>query len=145
MDPAIVFTFWSASQPWREEVRYWALSLLLVWMVLGKVVKFVNYYDRRPQDIYLIPVSIMFGYVHSLVIKLWAVMTLNEVSSNAGGAFPMCFFGVILPEQIPTITILNMTSLTPHPSLFIRCPNTPNPRSTTPVYEVGTRKMSNFC
>lgn len=51
----------------------------LVWMFgFTKVVKLVGLFRRNPRDLVYLPVSIAFGYFHSL-IKLYALFTLDMV------------------------------------------------------------------
>ena len=49
-------------------------------MFLSKFVKLVGHYIRYPADFLLLPVSILFGYFHSLAIKVYAMLSLNVVS-----------------------------------------------------------------
>lgn len=53
--------------------------MLLGWMFLSKFIKLMGHYIRYPVDFFLLPVSIMFGYLHGL-IKAKAMLSLNVVS-----------------------------------------------------------------
>ncbi|EFW13301.1 conserved hypothetical protein [Coccidioides posadasii str. Silveira] len=57
----------------------WALRLLLLWMFLTKVIKFLGYFKRNPSDIALIPISVLFGYFHG-ILKVYAACTLHVTS-----------------------------------------------------------------
>ena len=46
-------------------------------MALSKFVKFLAFYKKNPRDIFLIPVSILFGYFHS-GLKLYSGLTMDN-------------------------------------------------------------------
>ena len=56
------------------------MEALGVWMFVSKFIKLLGHYIRYPVDVLLLPVSILFGYFHG-IIKMYAVLTLNVVSS----------------------------------------------------------------
>ena len=56
------------------------MEALGVWMFVSKFIKLIGHYIRYPVDVLLLPVSILFGYFHG-IIKIYAVLTLNVVSS----------------------------------------------------------------
>ena len=49
---------------------------------MSKFVKLLGHYIRHPVDFLLLPVSIIFGYLHGL-IKAKAMLTLDVVSQRA--------------------------------------------------------------
>lgn len=49
-------------------------------MIFSKFIKLITHFVRYPVDIFLWPVSILFGWFHG-AIKMWALVTLNEVCS----------------------------------------------------------------
>ena len=55
------------------------LAILLIWMLVSKFVKLLGHYIRYPVDFFLLPVSIIFGYLYGL-IKARAMLSLNVVS-----------------------------------------------------------------
>lgn len=55
------------------------MTSLYLWMFTSKWIKLLGHYIRYPVDVFLLPVSILFGYFHG-AIKMYAVMTLNVVS-----------------------------------------------------------------
>lgn len=55
------------------------MTALYMWMFTSKWIKLLGHYIRYPVDVFLLPVSILFGYFHG-AIKMYAVMTLNVVS-----------------------------------------------------------------
>lgn len=65
---------------WDSSSRWTVLYSLFAWMFLSKWIKLIGHYVRFPGDIVLLPVSIMFGYLHG-IIKMYAFLTLNVVSA----------------------------------------------------------------
>lgn len=56
---------------------------LAAWIVLTKSTKLMPHFVRHPEDtILLLPVVVVFGYVHGL-IKFWGLVTLDTVSFSA--------------------------------------------------------------
>lgn len=51
-------------------------------MLMSKFLKLLGHYIRHPVDFLLLPVSIIFGYLHGL-IKAKAMISLNAVSQRA--------------------------------------------------------------
>lgn len=58
------------------------LAILVGWMLTSKFLKLLGHYIRHPVDFLLLPVSILFGYLHGL-IKAKAMISLNVVSQHA--------------------------------------------------------------
>lgn len=54
------------------------MTMLYLWIFTSKWIKLLGHYLRYPVDVFLLPVSIIFGYLHG-AIKMYAVMTLNVV------------------------------------------------------------------
>jgi hypothetical protein len=54
------------------------MTSLYLWIFSSKWIKLLGHYIRYPVDVFLVPVSILFGYFHG-AIKMYAVMTLNVV------------------------------------------------------------------
>lgn len=52
--------------------------LLMGWMFVTKFIKLLGHYIRYPVDFLLLPISILFGYLHGL-IKVYAMLSLNVV------------------------------------------------------------------
>lgn len=48
------------------------------WMFVSKFIKLLGHYIRYPADFLLLPISIIFGYLHGL-IKIYAMLSLNVV------------------------------------------------------------------
>ena len=61
------------------------MGSLLLWMAVSKFSKNLGHYIRNPTDVFLIPVSICFGWFHGL-IKIYAMLTLDVVSLSPGDA-----------------------------------------------------------
>ena len=51
---------------------------LALWMLLVKVAKLLPHYYRYPRDVWFLPMTIIFGYLHG-IIKYYALLTLTEV------------------------------------------------------------------
>lgn len=56
----------------------WALLLCL--MLTSKFIKLLGHFIRYPVDFVFLPLSILFGYFHGLIIKPYAMITLDVVS-----------------------------------------------------------------
>ena len=81
IDPIIFFCCYKATETWTSDRRYYVLSALAIWIfVIAKSIKLMGHWIRYPADILLLPVSILFGYVHGF-IKLAGLFTLSEVSA----------------------------------------------------------------
>jgi hypothetical protein len=65
-----------------EQSAIWRLCFL-VWWLFTKVVKRVGLYQQDFGDIVYLPISILWGWFHG-VIKLYALLTLNQVRLNYG-------------------------------------------------------------
>jgi hypothetical protein len=79
-DGLLVFLLIRTTQDWAMQLRQYALSVLLLWMFISKFVKLLGHFVRYPEDVVLLPVSILFGYFHGF-IKVYAFFSLNVVSS----------------------------------------------------------------
>jgi hypothetical protein len=84
-DMALVYLCHKATEGWDRESYWLAIESLLWWMLVSKFIKLLGHYIRHPVDIFLLPISILFGYFHG-VIKMYAVLTLNVTAwgSRAG-------------------------------------------------------------
>lgn len=79
-DLLLVWLCHKATAPWGQTLHDQAMTALYMWMFTSKWIKLLGHYIRYPVDVFLLPVSILFGYFHG-AIKMYAVMTLNVVSS----------------------------------------------------------------
>ncbi|KAI9792143.1 MAG: hypothetical protein M1833_001257 [Piccolia ochrophora] len=75
-DCLLLFLCYQATQTYDDEVQAWALGLLAFWMIITKFLKLVGHFIRYPEDVMLLPVSILFGYLHGF-IKVYAFLTLD--------------------------------------------------------------------
>lgn len=57
-------------------------GVLLGLMLISKIIKLLGHFIRYPVDFVFLPLSILFGYFHGLVIKPYAMMTLDVVSES---------------------------------------------------------------
>ncbi|KAK0719215.1 glycosyltransferase family 2 protein [Lasiosphaeris hirsuta] len=78
-DPALVFLFCKSSLFLKSAHPIIALARLVAWILLTKITKVFPYYWKYPQDIYLFPAYLAFGYAHSL-IKFWAMLTFWDAA-----------------------------------------------------------------
>lgn len=67
---------------WSHDSQILGLAILVSWMLSSKFLKLLGHYIRHPVDFLLLPVSIVFGYLHGL-IKAKAMLSLNVVSHHA--------------------------------------------------------------
>ena len=58
------------------------LAVLLSWMLMSKFLKLLGHYIQHPVDFLLLPISIIFGYMHGL-IKAKAMLSLTAVSQHS--------------------------------------------------------------
>ena len=72
----------ACSLKWDADLRLMSFSALLTWMLITKFIKLMGHYIRYPIDFLLLPISILFGYLHG-AIKARAMFTLNVVSQSA--------------------------------------------------------------
>lgn len=73
-----LFLYWGTLE-WSMADRQMAYSALAVFMTFSKFIKLVTHFVRYPVDIFLWPVSVLFGWYHG-VIKWHAMFTVTEVS-----------------------------------------------------------------
>lgn len=78
-DLLLIWLCHKATTPWGNALHDQAMTALYMWMFTSKWIKLLGHYIRYPVDVFLLPVSILFGYFHG-IIKMYAVMTLNVVS-----------------------------------------------------------------
>ena len=77
-DCLLVFLYFKASEGWEDDSRSLGFVVLGCWMLMSKFIKLIGHYIRYPADFLLLPVSIIFGYLHGL-IKVYAMLSLNVV------------------------------------------------------------------
>ncbi|KAI9856421.1 MAG: hypothetical protein M1824_005459 [Vezdaea acicularis] len=75
-DTLLFWLCYRAAEPWGEKARFWTLCALGAWVFLSKFIKLLGHYIRYPEDVILLPVSILFGYLHG-IIKVYAFFTLD--------------------------------------------------------------------
>lgn len=80
-DALLVYLCYQATASWDPHSRLVVWSIFASWMFVSKFIKLLGHYIRYPIDFLFLPLSILFGYFHGL-IKLYAMLTLNVVSSN---------------------------------------------------------------
>ena len=98
-DFLLLHLYYSSTAAWSHDARMLGLIILLSWMLMSKFLKLLGHYIRHPVDFLLLPVSIMFGYLHGL-IKAKAMLSLNVVSWPAV-SLPSVNDDVYEPSGIP--------------------------------------------
>lgn len=78
-DMLLWFTLVNAASEWSQSDRMNAFYALGAWMIFSKFIKLVTHFVRFPVDIFLWPISVLFGWYHG-IIKMHAMCTLSEVS-----------------------------------------------------------------
>ena len=86
-DALLIFWLWKATETWAKDAQWWAMVSLGAWIFLSKWIKLLGHYMRYPADLLLLPVSVVFGYVHGL-LKIYALFTLDVVSTRVLYHFP---------------------------------------------------------
>ena len=83
-----MYLYQTSTVAWSYDARMLGLGILLSWMLMSKFLKLLGHYIRYPVDFLLLPVSIVFGYLHGL-IKAKAMLSLNVVSLHIDSHFPL--------------------------------------------------------
>ena len=78
-DVLLLYLYHTSTVAWSYDARMLGFAVLLGWMLMSKFLKLLGHYIRHPVDFLLLPVSIIFGYLHGL-IKAKAMLSLNVVS-----------------------------------------------------------------
>ena len=78
IDATLLYLCYRATENWQLPYQQLAMSLQAAWMLSSKFVKLFGHFLRYPEDVFLFPIYIGFGYFHCL-IKLYAMLTLSEV------------------------------------------------------------------
>lgn len=84
-DLLLAYTCWRATESLCPRLRLLAFALLGFWWLASRLVKLLGHFRHYPADIVFLPLSILFGYFHSVVIKPYALYTLDEASNCAAG------------------------------------------------------------
>ena len=81
VDPCLFFLCIKATEILSTDMRTKVLLAIGFWIfVFAKSIKLMGHWIRYPADIALLPLSILFGYMHGF-IKLIGLLTLSEVST----------------------------------------------------------------
>ncbi|KAF2148334.1 glycosyltransferase family 2 protein [Myriangium duriaei CBS 260.36] len=80
VDPILFSLIWRATNDWPSEDRTRVLMAAGFWIFgFAKTVKLLGHFVRYPADLTMLPISVLFGYVHG-VIKLIGLFTLFETA-----------------------------------------------------------------
>jgi len=83
MDPLIFTLIYRSTESWSPEARFCVRIFAAIWIfVFAKSIKLMGHWIRYPADLILLPLSILFGYLHG-IIKLAGLLTLSEVRSSS--------------------------------------------------------------
>ncbi|KAF2786381.1 glycosyltransferase family 2 protein [Melanomma pulvis-pyrius CBS 109.77] len=83
-DPLLFYLLCRATDSYDGVKRSHAIFMLVLWMLIAKMAKLFPHFYRRPRDIFLIPVTLTFGYMHGF-IKYYALLTIGEPNSDILG------------------------------------------------------------
>jgi len=86
----LLYCYYASTKDWDYDSRLAGIVALSIWIFISKFVKLMGHYIRYPADFLLLPVSIVFGYLHGL-IKAKAMLSLNVVSRDAPGMMKSTF------------------------------------------------------
>ncbi|KAL5334296.1 hypothetical protein BJX70DRAFT_402747 [Aspergillus crustosus] len=113
-DGILIYTL--SMSPMSKELN--ALSYLIRWMLVCKIVKFIPYFVLHPQDLVMLPASIVFGYIHSF-LKLYAGLTcfITTTDPNTKRIFPV----------LPAHSASSSPSLSSSSRAFVSSPRQPQP------------------
>lgn len=78
-DAVLWWLLWLGTADWEAGSAQGIFWSLLAWMIFSKFIKLITHFARYPVDIFLWPVSVLFGWFHG-GIKMYALATLSEVS-----------------------------------------------------------------
>lgn len=81
-DCLLPYLYCTSTVTWSHEARMLGLAILLSWMLMSKFLKLLGHYIQHPVDFLLLPISIIFGYIHGL-IKAKAMLSLTAVSQHS--------------------------------------------------------------
>lgn len=69
-DPLLIFTLYRSGYTQH-------MTTLILALLISKLIKPLQHLRREPQDIIMVPMGLVFGYVHSF-IKIWALFTTHK-------------------------------------------------------------------
>jgi len=78
----MLWLFWQVTATLQHNLQLPARAAFFVWVVfLSRVVKYLEHFTRYPEDLKYICLIPLFGYFHSIFIKIYAMVTLHIVST----------------------------------------------------------------
>lgn len=110
-DLTLFYTWYRASlsEDYHYDTRVAVAVALAAWIVFSKCTKLMPHFVRHPEDtVLLLPVVVVFGYVHGL-IKLWGLVTLNAVSCARASPMP-CQYRRCTPHLVTLLTAPSQTT-----------------------------------
>jgi hypothetical protein len=88
-DVHLVRSSWIITSDFNTSLKIASRTILYFWIVLGcRLVKYMEHFTRHPNDVIYMPIIPLFGYYHSVFIKLRAMFSLQVVSQKS--FFPFC-------------------------------------------------------
>ncbi|TKX19290.1 hypothetical protein C1H76_8475 [Elsinoe australis] len=80
IDPVLFYLIFRATETWASDYQILVRTFAAIWIfVFAKSVKLMGHFIRYPADLILLPISILFGYLHG-IIKLIGLCTLSETA-----------------------------------------------------------------
>lgn len=121
-DVALIWLLWVGTSDWPDDQATLARQALLSWMLFSKFIKLVTHFVRYPVDIFLWPISILFGWCHG-IIKFYAMVTLNEVRASLHSGIlasdPCSFPWCTCPDTFDLSSPSRLLGTSPSDALFI--------------------------
>ena len=82
-DVVLSWLWWRATSDLQADWRLIARVSVYLWIFLGcRLIKYTEHFLRFPVDLIYIPLIPLFGYFHSICVKLHAMLTLQVVSDD---------------------------------------------------------------
>lgn len=82
--------------------RNLARGAWLLWvLVVSRAIKYIEHFARYPEDLIYVPLLPLFGYLHSICIKTYAMFTLYEVRTHP---FPVLKQDILIRYEMPSIS-----------------------------------------
>lgn len=75
----MLYLFWQVMADLQcQVITFWAFFAWVV--ILSRIVKYLGHFSRHPEDVKYVLFIPLFGYFHSIVIKIYAGVTMHIVS-----------------------------------------------------------------
>jgi hypothetical protein len=83
-DILLCWMWWHITADLHSHWRLLARTSVYLWIfLLCRLIKYTEHFCRFPADLVYMPLILVFGYFHSICIKLHAMFTLQVVSTSS--------------------------------------------------------------